>query len=350
MSQISFSLKDENKKEDKKEDEILNLLSRNTQEQIGLNELLPILKEERKINGYWGTAPTKLPSIAYLIPILKIKDMINAGINMTIFIADLHAFLDKGGSIDKIEMTNYYIFLISTILKNLGINENQYKFKIGNTIQFNENYIKNLLKLMTCVTIEQAKKAGSEVVKQEKNQSLGSLVYPLMQIIDEIALEADIELGGIDQRKIFMASRDHSEKIGKKKCSYIMNPLLSSLSKPKNNEKDSFVKMSSSDPNGKINFTDTFEVIETKIKKAYCVEKEIYNNPCIDLVRLIIYPMNQKILNIDSYEKFEEEWKNSKINAKTLKEELTRSIDKIIDPIRETILKNKTFHNLIFSQ
>ena len=67
-------------------------------------------------------------------------------------------------------------------------------------------------------------------------------------------------------------------------------------------------------------------------------------------MRLIIYPMNQKILNIDSYEKFEEEWKNSKINAKTLKEELTRSIDKIIDPIRETILKNKTFHNLIFSQ
>lgn len=51
---------------------------------------------------------------------------------------------------------------------------------------------------------------GTEVVKQAKDPKLGSAIYPIMEPVDEnyigqatYGAQADMELGGIDQRKIF---------------------------------------------------------------------------------------------------------------------------------------------------
>lgn len=321
-----------------------DLIIRNTVEQIGMEDLKDKLSMGQTLKGYWGTAPTRSPSVGYMIPLMKFVDMANAGIDMTVFIADLHAFLDKGYQwIDKTDQrVSYYIFLIKNILKRLGLEPDRYDFKKGSDVQLDRMYIMDMFKLLTHVTVNQAKKAGSEVVKQNKEPALSSLVYPLMQVIDETVLEADIELGGLDQRKIFALSRDTIEKIGRNKCSYIMNGLLPSLGKPG-------AKMSSSDVMGKLEFTDSKEMIHEKLKKAYCVEKEVENNPCLDLARMIVFPILHKlggpkdseddaVWYVD-FDGFLQDWVSGNICAPWLKRWIADAVDEIITPIRSQIME-----------
>jgi tyrosyl-tRNA synthetase len=70
---------------------------------------------------------------------------------------------------------------------------------------------------------------------------VSGLMYPLLQILDVKYLEADITVGGIDQRNIYMLGRELLESVGFHKSSYIFMPLLPSL-------KGGGSKMSASDP------------------------------------------------------------------------------------------------------
>jgi tyrosyl-tRNA synthetase len=54
-------------------------------------------------------------------------------------------------------------------------------------------------------------------VKQVKNPLMSSLLYPILQALDEEWLGVDAQFGGIDQRKIFMFAREHLPSIGYKK-------------------------------------------------------------------------------------------------------------------------------------
>ena len=69
-------------------------------------------------NGYWGTAPTGRVHIGYILPMFAIIDLIAAGCNITIFLADIHAFLDSIKSPLDIELrTQYYQIIIIRIIE-----------------------------------------------------------------------------------------------------------------------------------------------------------------------------------------------------------------------------------------
>jgi tyrosyl-tRNA synthetase len=59
--------------------------------------------------------------------------------------------------------------------------------------------------------------AGADVVKQVKTPLMSSLLYPILQALDEQWLGVDAQFGGVDQRKIFMFAREHLPAIGYKK-------------------------------------------------------------------------------------------------------------------------------------
>ena len=56
-----------------------------------------------------------------------------------------------------------------------------------------EKYIFDVLKMSTFVSINDAKRSASEVVKFGDNPKLGGLIYPIMQALDEQYL--DVEIG-----------------------------------------------------------------------------------------------------------------------------------------------------------
>lgn len=56
--------------------------------------------------------------------------------------------------------------------------------------------------------------------------SLREMLYPLMQGYDSVAIRADVELGGMDQRFNLLAGRTLQETYGQKPQAILMNPLV----------------------------------------------------------------------------------------------------------------------------
>lgn len=275
----------------------LYLITRNLAEVVDLERLTTKLREKGTLHIYWGTAPTKAPHLGYFLPLLKIRDLIKAGCKVTILLADIHSYLDEGfSSISKVEArTEFYKFVITEMLRRIGVNPEEYEIVKGSEVQLNPKYFVDLLKFTTIINEKSALKAGTEVVKKTdtKNVKISSLIYPLMQCLDETALEVDAQLGGVDQRKIFGFSRDHVEKLGKdySKCSYLINPLLPSLCQSHGVPK--LEKMSASIEKSKITFLDNINQIHKKICNAYCPPNisDVNSNAILALLKYIIFPM-----------------------------------------------------------
>lgn len=257
------------------------------QEVIGGDYLLELANQERQLKGYWGTAPTGRPHIAYLFPILNISRLLKAGVDMTILVADYHAALDN----NKTEWealharTAYYITVIKELLRATGVDPDTVRFVKGTGHQRgNPEYLDDLLRLSTKITVGIAKKATAEVVKCSNNPPLSNCIYPLMQVLDEEHLGCDFELGGVDQRKIFMFGIDYLPRIGydRQRC-YLMTPMISSLGKEG--------KMSASDSKGKIDLLDSNEDIKKKCNKAFSVDGQVEDNGVLQLFKHVIFEL-----------------------------------------------------------
>lgn len=321
----------------------LELIISRLKEVIGLEDLKTLLTKKNP-HIYWGTAPTGRVHIGYLIPLLKIADFLKADCQVTILIADIHAMLDNLKTTPELVdlRTQYYMEMITQILVNLQVPTDKLRFVVGSDFQTSSMYTLDLYKLCTLVTEHDAKKGGTEVVKQTTNPKLSSLVYPLMQALDEEYLEVDIQFGGIDQRKIFTLAMEYLPCIGYNKRIHLMNPMLTSIAaKPPTTSDTTPVvnhqlehiadlkqiigqiengvssdiivtnlinvvdninyheelsnvsgqKMSSSSFNSKIDFLDSKNEVKKKINAAYCLEGDISFNPLMELVELVIFPM-----------------------------------------------------------
>lgn len=141
----------------------------------------------------------------------------------------------------------------------------------------------DLFRLSSVVTEHDAKKAGAEVVKQVDNATLSGLIYPLMQALDEQHLDVDVQFGGVDQRKIFALAIETLPKIGYKERAHLMNPMVPGLAGG---------KMSSSEPDSKIDVLDAAEVVTRKLKKAHAAPKEIEGNGVISFVEYVLLPVS----------------------------------------------------------
>ncbi len=326
-----------------------NLICKNLQEVIGIEDLEKILKE-RDLNIYWGTAPTGNPHLGYFVPIYKIADFLKAGSNVTILFADIHAYLDNmKSSLEELEnKTKYYEFIIKEMLKLINVPIDKLKFVKGSDFQLSKEYSLDLYKLSALITTKGAQHAGADVVKQTENPKLSGLLYPLLQALDEEYLKVDAQFGGIDQRKIFMLSRDYISKIGYKKRIHLMNPLIPGLGESG--------KMSSSEINSKIDFFDTEKQIRKKINKAYSIDGQVENNGLLAILKYILLPKlnseNRKFIinrpeeyggkiSFENYEEIEKEFAFSKLSSIDLKQGVADELILFFEPIRLKIIENK---------
>ena len=242
-------------------EEKLKLIKRNTSEILGENELKKIL-EKKKPAAYWGTAPTGRPHVGYFLPMLKIADLIRAGFKVKILLADLHASLDNVPWNILEKRYNYYLKVIPMMIQSVGVNIKDLEIIKGSDFQLKPEYMFDVLRMSSFVSVHDANKAASEVVKQESNPKLSGLLYPIMQAIDEQYLNADVQLGGTDQRKIMVLARENLPKIGYHSRIELMNPLILGLIGK---------KMSSSDEKSKIDLLDDEKTVINKINNAECI-------------------------------------------------------------------------------
>lgn len=326
-----------------------NLITENIVEVIDESKIKSIL-EKRDLKIYLGTATTGNPHLGYFVPMYKIADFLKAGCEVTILFADLHAYLDNMKSNwETLEhKTKYYEFLIKEMLKSIDVPLEKLKFIKGTDYQLSKKYTLDVYKMTAIMTTKGAQHAGAEVVKQVDNPKLSGLLYPILQALDEEYLDVDIQFGGIDQRKIFMLSRDYLSKIGYQKRAYLMSPLIPGLGESG--------KMSSSEPNSKIDFADTDKQIRKKINKSHCIDGVIEGNGLLAILKFILFKKlnheNREFeidrpkeyggkLSFKNYSEVEEAFASKNLSSIDLKNGLSEELIKFVNPIREKIIVNK---------
>jgi len=314
------------------------LITRNLQEYLGEAKLDEILKT-RNLKIYWGTATTGKPHIAYFLPMSKISDFLKAGCEVTILLADLHAYLDNmKAPWDLLKLrVEYYKATILSMLNSLNVPTDKLKFVQGTSFQLSEAYTLDAYRLASMVSQHDAKKAGAEVVKQVDHPPLSGLLYPGLQALDEEYLKVDAQFGGVDQRKIFTYAEKYMPQLGYAKRIHLMNPMIPGLTG---------TKMSASEPDSKIDLFDAPKVVEKKLKKAFCEPGNITENGVLSFVKFVIFPIHSGFSitrkeefggdkTYTNFEELEQDFASENVHPGDLKNSVIREVNKLLAPIVE---------------
>jgi tyrosyl-tRNA synthetase len=321
-------------------EERYRLVARNTAEVVTEEELDSLLDRDPTI--YIGYAPTGEMHIGHFTTIRKLADFLQAGLDVKVLIADLHAHLDDEKSpFDLLDARSaYYREAITGMVEAAGTDPEAIEFLQGREIELSAEYSLDLLRMAADTTVARTRRAGSEVVRQSENPTLGGLLYPLLQSLDVAALEADIAYGGIDQRGIYMLSREVLPEHGYDAPVCLFAPLLSGLTGG---------KMSASEAGSGITITDDSEAVEEKIADAYCPQGEVANNGVLEYLEYLIFPILEEReepfvisrpeqyggdVTYEEYAALEADFRTEELHPQDLKTAAATYIDEAIAPIR----------------
>jgi len=314
----------------------LELIKRNTEEIVTEEDLISLIKTKSKPTAYAGYEPSGKIHLGHLITVNKLLDLQKAGFEITVLLADLHAYLnDKGtmAEIKEIAEYNKRCFIA------LGLDEVKTKFVLGSTFQLGSDYMLNVLKLSQLTTLTRARRSMDEVGRNAENPKVSQMVYPLMQAVDIAMLNVDVAVGGIDQRKIHMLAREGLTTLGFTAPVCIHTPILNGLDGE---------KMSSS-KNNYISVDDTKKAISKKINSAFCTAGEIEKNPVLDIVKYHIMPRYERIvfsrpekfggnLEYGSYKEIETAFISGELHPMDLKMGVVSYLDEILEPVRNALV------------
>ena len=140
----------------------------------------------------------------------------------------------------------------------------------------------------------------------------------------------------------------------------VHHKLIPSLSEPSDASQETKIlgKMSKSDPNSGVFIHDSDDDIKSKIKKAWCEEGNIENNPLLEISKHIIFHEFNEI-HVERPEKFggnvtytnssdlESDFLQKKLHPSDLKQTVSNYLIKIIKPIREKLTLNQELFEAI---
>ncbi len=302
------------------------LIMRNVEEVVTKEEIRNIIENPKEKLAYVGYEPSGSLHLGHMLTANKLIDLQNIGLDVTILLADLHAYLNGKGELEKIkeiaeEMKNEFI--------RFGLDREKTKFVLGSEFQLEKDYIMDLHSLSIDTTINRAKRSVAEVARE--GTKVGEIIYPLMQALDIAYLDVDLAVGGTDQRKIHMLAREELPKIGYKAPTSLHTPIMTGL----NGEG----KMSSSEGN-LIATNDSKKQIKEKITNAYCPPKT-EKNPIAEIYKYHIFPRFEKIrierekkyggdIEYKNFEEFSSDVDSGKLHPQDMKQTLTEYLHRLI--------------------
>ncbi|MGP8337453.1 MAG: tyrosine--tRNA ligase [Methanosarcinaceae archaeon] len=313
----------------------LNFIKRNVQEIVteeGLDDLV-ISKEHP--TAYVGYEPSGKIHMGHVLTVNKLIDLQKAGFEITVLLADLHAYLNQKGTLDEVRKTADYN---KRCFIALGLDREKTNFVYGSDFQLVSDYMLNVLKLTRATSLNRAKRSMDEVGRKMDDPKVSQMVYPIMQAVDIAMLGVDVSVGGIDQRKIHMLAREELPKLGYKAPICIHTPILLGLDG---------TKMSSSSENY-ISVDDTEKSIKKKLNKAFCTAGEVKDNPVIDLFRYHIFPRYDEIIferpdkyggdmTFYSQQELENSFTSGNLHPMDLKNGAAKYMNLILGPVRDVL-------------
>jgi tyrosyl-tRNA synthetase len=317
-------------------DEKYQLITRNAEEVVTEEEVHEIADDSDGKRAYVGYEPSGVLHIGHMLTANKLIDLQNAGMDVVVLLADVHAYLNEKGTFDEIQET---ADRMREQFVAFGLDEQKTEFVLGSEFQLDDEYTLDVHSLAVRVTLNRARRSMSEVARQEENPKVGQMWYPLMQAVDIARLDVDLAVGGIDQRKIHMLARDHLPDTGYDAPTALHTPILTSL-------EGGGDKMSSSEGDP-IAMDDSREDIEDKILGAYC-PPHTDDNPVAEIYRYHVFPRFDAVvverpekyggnLEYGSYEEFAEDIESGELHPQDAKEALVDYVDRLVEPGRQKL-------------
>ena len=279
------------------------------EETVGIVHLVDCVADSTSIGGdgtircYVGFEPSGKAHIGWKVLSLQLKRMLDAEINVLIFLADWHAWInDKfNGNMADIQLTANYMKDTFRALLDYppeGDGPGELRFSWASTLMDSGDYWARVLRCSKGATLAMVRKTFTIMGRDEasSDHDLSKFFYPAMQASDIFELEIDIAIGGMDQRKAHMFMRDVASKYGWKKATYLHTPIISSL-KSSGSRMESFDhKMSKSDPSGAILIHDNVKSLRKKMQKHAYLDPDDENSPIYELAEHIVLPEFGEIL------------------------------------------------------
>ncbi|KAK3902235.1 tyrosine--tRNA ligase, cytoplasmic [Staphylotrichum tortipilum] len=331
------------------------LIQENLAEVLNDEIIKKILDEGKHPKIYWGTATTGRPHCGYFVPAIKIAQFLAAGCDVTVLLADIHGFLDNLKAPLELVMyrAEFYRYIITEMLKAVGVSTEKLRVVLGSSYQKSPEYVMDVYKMASLISEHDAKKAGAEVVKQTDNAPMSGLLYPILQVLDEQYLDCDAQFGGMDQRKLFTAAKEWLPKLGYRERAHLLNPMVPGLHGG---------KMSSSDPDSKIDLLDSAETVAKKIKKAHAAPQVVEENGLLAFIEYVLFPAARlrgngeflvererdglPTLVYTDIEKIREDYKNDVLTPQLIKPAISRELSALLAPIQAAFQVSKEWQEI----
>ena len=215
-------------------EEQLKIIKKGTIDIITEEELLEKLKEERPLiikAGFDPTAPDL--HLGHTVLLQKMRTFQQLGHTVYFIIGDFTAMIGDPSGRDKTRPP----LTKEEVLKNAETYKEQV-FKVldpkKTIVVFNSEWLgdmtaEDLIRLTSRYTVARMleREDFKNRFKENKPISIHEFIYPLLQAYDSVAIKADVELGGSDQRFNLLIGRDIQKEYGIEKPQVaILLPLL----------------------------------------------------------------------------------------------------------------------------
>jgi len=341
----------------------IELIKQVGEEIVTEDGLKQVLETNKKPITYDGFEPsgTNIHIAQGLLRAINVNKMTKAGCKFKFLVADWHAWANNkmGGKLENIQKVGKYLI---EVWKACDMDLKNVEFIWASDLLNNRDYWKTVLQVSRNSTVKRIIRTGEIMGRSESDVLQASqIIYPCMQAADIFHLEARITQLGMDQKKVNILAREIGPKLGFWKPAIVSHHMLMGLGEPPKGEKtvDRAIemKMSKSNPDSAIFMSDTEEEVDRKIKKAYCPVGIVEENPVLEYCKYIIFEKFKTIkverprkfggnLEFSSYEDLEKKFSQKKLHPMDLKQSTAVYLNKMIDPVRKKLEKNRTAQKL----
>ena len=138
------------------------MIKKNTSEIVSEEELKEVLNKTNK-KAYIGFEPSGKIHLGHYLQIKKMIDLQNAGFDIIILLADLHAYLNQKGELDEIREIGEYN---KKVFEAMGLKA---KYIYGSEFQLEKDYTLNVYKLALKTTLKRARRSMELIAREDEN-------------------------------------------------------------------------------------------------------------------------------------------------------------------------------------
>ena len=333
----------------------MNLVMRNLQEIIVVDELRELLETKDHPRGYVGFEPSGLMHAGTgLIVGQKMRDYADAGFHFIIYLAEWHGWINNkmGGVLENLATAAEYF---KDCFTALGLPEGKVEYLWASDIVDTKDYWEKVVRVMKSTSLRRTLRAMPIMGRSADSVDVETAfaLYPAMQTSDIFQMNLDVACAGMDQRKVHMLAREAAPKLGLKPPVCLHNPLLPGLqltpldgSFDEDASIDASIKhkMSKSVGKGALWINDSPKDVKEKYHEAYCPEKTVVGNPVMDHARMLVFPHLGQLgierpskyggdVTFHSFEELAETYAKGELHPLDLKNGVSEAVIKLLEPV-----------------